>query len=93
MKYWRPFLPDAGLRGNLQKEATSLLNDMRARSSVVTVDRQPLVNPAMKGIRQQKLFNPRFEVDFDKGRDYDPDRERAEQRKDKRTFTKEQRGV
>ena len=28
-----------------------------------------------------KTFNPRFEDDFAKGRDYDPDREKADERR------------
>jgi nucleolar protein 14 len=40
----------------------------------------------------RREFNPRFEEGYTKGRDYDPDRERAEQRKLKRQVGKEKRG-
>ncbi|KAG6708692.1 nucleolar protein 14 isoform X1 [Carya illinoinensis] len=40
-----------------------------------------------------KLLNPKFEENFVKGRDYDPDRERAEQRKLKKLLNREAKGA
>ncbi|MED6180211.1 hypothetical protein PIB30_117155 [Stylosanthes scabra] len=40
-----------------------------------------------------KLLNPKFEENYVKGRDYDPDRERAEMRKLKRQLKREAKGA
>ncbi|KAK3039799.1 hypothetical protein RJ639_027112 [Escallonia herrerae] len=40
-----------------------------------------------------KLLNPKFEENFVKGRDYDPDRERAEQRKIRKLVKREAKGA
>ncbi|KAM7487525.1 hypothetical protein LguiB_025009 [Lonicera macranthoides] len=40
-----------------------------------------------------KLLNPKFEENFVKGRDYDPDRERAEMRKMKKLIRREAKGA
>ncbi|XP_078430065.1 nucleolar-like protein [Wolffia australiana] len=40
-----------------------------------------------------KLLNPKFEEDFAKGRDYDPDRERVERKKLKKLLKKEAKGA
>ncbi|XP_039140314.1 nucleolar protein 14 [Dioscorea cayenensis subsp. rotundata] len=40
-----------------------------------------------------KLLNPKFEEDFVKGRDYDPDRERAEMKKMKKRLKSEKKGA
>ena len=58
--------------------------------------RRPMVGKATsltRGAPPVKEFNPRFEDGYTKGRDYDPDRERAEQRKLKRQVSKEKRGA
>jgi nucleolar protein 14 len=38
-------------------------------------------------------FNPRYEEDYAAGKDYDPDRQRSEQRKLQRQLVKEKRGA
>ncbi|XAR55941.1 hypothetical protein NMG60_11036192 [Bertholletia excelsa] len=43
--------------------------------------------------RPIKLLNPKFEENFVKGRDYDPDRERAERRKLKKVLKREAKGA
>lgn len=40
-----------------------------------------------------KQYNPRFEEDFTAGKDYDPDRSRAEERRLKREVKKERRSA
>lgn len=44
----------------------------------------PLVSQALRGVVKVKQYNPRFEDGFVLGRDYDPDKVRAEERKWKR---------
>ncbi|XP_021910283.1 nucleolar protein 14 isoform X2 [Carica papaya] len=54
--------------------------------------RQPLQMRKQKPV-PIKLVNPKFEENFVKGRDYDPDRERAEARKLKKLIKKEAKGA
>eukprot|EP00249_Psilotum_nudum_P014714 c24961_g1_i1 orf=114-2843(+) len=55
-----------------------------------------LRQPLQMRIKKQvpiKQFNPRFEENYVKGRDYDPDRQRAERKKLQRLLKKEARGA
>ncbi|GAB2280166.1 hypothetical protein Dimus_014803 [Dionaea muscipula] len=54
--------------------------------------RQPLQMRKQKPL-PIRLLNPKFEENFVKGRDYDPNRERVEQRKLTRQFRKEAKGA
>uniref|UniRef100_A0A803L7P6 Nucleolar protein 14 n=1 Tax=Chenopodium quinoa TaxID=63459 RepID=A0A803L7P6_CHEQI len=54
--------------------------------------RQPLQMRKQKPV-PIKLLNPKFEENFIKGRDYDPDRVRAENKKMRRLLRKERRGA
>ncbi|ERN17817.1 hypothetical protein AMTR_s00047p00175730 [Amborella trichopoda] len=54
--------------------------------------RQPLQMRKQKPV-PIKEFNPKFEENFVKGRDYDPDRERAERRKLERQMKRETKGA
>ncbi|KAF7809015.1 nucleolar protein 14 [Senna tora] len=54
--------------------------------------RQPLRMRKQKPV-PIKLLNPKFEEDFVKGRDYDPDKERAEMRKLKKLLKREAKGA
>ncbi|WCJ20870.1 hypothetical protein M5689_003074 [Euphorbia peplus] len=54
--------------------------------------RQPLQMRKRKPV-PIKLLNPKFEENFVKGRDYDPDRERAERRKLKKQVQREAKGA
>jgi len=74
-------------------QAQALRADLAAASEAAVTRRRPAVCAAMSAAKPQKLFNPRYEVDFDKGRDYDPDRERAEERRERRAVHKEMRGA
>ncbi|KAF5203286.1 Nucleolar protein [Thalictrum thalictroides] len=54
--------------------------------------RQPLQMRKQKPM-PIKLLNPKFEENFVKGRDYDPDRERAEGKKLKKEYNRERKGA
>nr|XP_028951430.1 nucleolar protein 14-like isoform X2 [Malus domestica] len=54
--------------------------------------RQPLQMRKQKPVAI-KMLNPKFEENFVKGRDYDPDRERAERRKMKKLLKQEAKGA
>ncbi|KAL3511019.1 hypothetical protein ACH5RR_030420 [Cinchona calisaya] len=54
--------------------------------------RQPLQMRKQKPV-PIKMLNPKFEDNFVKGRDYDPDRERAERRKLKKLLKRESKGA
>lgn len=54
--------------------------------------RQPLQMRKQKPV-PIKMLNPKFEDNFVKGRDYDPDRERAERRKLKKLLKREAKGA
>jgi hypothetical protein len=55
--------------------------------------RRPLTCAKMKRTTARKLLNPKFEMGFDRQKNYDPDRERAEFKQYKRMARKEQRGA
>jgi Nop14-like family len=82
-----------GLKGTLQAAAQQLLADIDKEVARCTAARKPLVCPALMKRTPLKLLNPRFEADFSKWKDYDPDRERAEYQEYKRMAAKEQRGA
>uniref|UniRef100_A0A2N9EUF7 Nucleolar protein 14 n=1 Tax=Fagus sylvatica TaxID=28930 RepID=A0A2N9EUF7_FAGSY len=54
--------------------------------------RRPLLMRKQKPV-PMKMLNPKFEENFVKGRDYDPDRERAEKRKLKKLVKREAKGA
>ncbi|XP_048431664.1 probable nucleolar complex protein 14 [Pyrus x bretschneideri] len=54
--------------------------------------RQPLQMRKQKPVAI-KMLNPKFEENFVKGRDYDPDREQAERRKMKKLLKQEAKGA
>lgn len=96
----RSALSELGTRLNLPLELESLRRDaldkMEQTAAAALSARSPLVRKkaagGSAGGQARREFNPRFEDGFTKGRDYDPDRERAEQRKLKRQVGKEKRG-
>lgn len=71
---------------------SELLLLVSSLSSGVLSTRKPLVQSSRLRAPPAREFNPRFEEDFAKGHDYDPDRERAEGRKLKKLHAKEKRG-
>jgi len=70
-----------------------LLEQIRSKSEEIQKSRNPLSSTGIARPPAIKQFNPRFEDDFVKGKDYDPDRERAEERKLKKQIRKEERGA
>ena len=73
--------------------AEGLLEQIRSKAEAIQNSRRPLFSSGIARPPVVKQFNPRFEEDFVKGKDYDPDRERAEERKLKKQIRKEERGA
>jgi nucleolar protein 14 len=82
----------------LELHRSEILDKINQVSMETVNERCPLSRPASSSrapgsVSQiNREFNPRFEDGYVKGRDYDPDRERALDRKGKRTAAKEKRG-
>jgi nucleolar protein 14 len=79
--------------GSLRAGAKKLLEDMRAAAAASVAARRPLASAWLMQKMPQKLLNPKFEMEFDKHKDYDPDREGSEFKQYKRMAAKEQRGA
>ncbi|KXZ52129.1 hypothetical protein GPECTOR_10g758 [Gonium pectorale] len=84
----------------LQELRSSVQRQLTDASAACVAARRPLVNPSRARSVAGALpaaavreFNPRFEEGFALGRDYDPDRQRAEERRLKRALVKERRGA
>ena len=75
------------------EEARMLVQDIHSKSESTSSSRLPMVVAAMSRGPSVKQYNPRFEDSFAKGKDYDPDRERAEERRLKKLIRKEERGA
>ena len=87
------FNHNAAASSALKKRAKKLLKDIEAAvQRSIAVRAAPVCADVVKK-NPRKLLNPKFEVDFDKRRDYDPDRERAEYKQYKRMAAKEKRGM
>ena len=69
------------------------LNDVRDKAQRISGSRAPVSIAAMNIAPLNKQYNPKFEDSFVKGKDYDPDRQRAEERKLKKMLRKEERGA
>ena len=65
-------------------ECRAVCQEVDTAVEVAEAGRKPLVSQAMRGVVAVKQYNPRFEQDFALGRNYDPDKVRAEERKWKR---------
>lgn len=72
---------------------SSILGDIRDKAARISSMRVPVTISAMNSAPQVKQYNPKFEESFVKGKDYDPDRQRAEERRLKKTLRKEERGA
>ena len=70
-----------------------VLGDIRDKSQRISGARAPVYIAAMNNAPQAKQYNPKFEESFVKGKDYDPDRQRAEERRLKKMVRKEERGA
>jgi Nop14-like family len=77
----------------LRRRCKELLADVDQAAAEAVASRRPLVNSALMRKAPRKLYNPKFEMGYDKRRDYDPDRERSEFKQYKRMASKEQRGA
>ncbi|KAL2940753.1 Nucleolar protein 14 [Bienertia sinuspersici] len=76
----------------LQEKLRHLVELIRTKAEEHHKFRQPLQMRKQKPV-PIKLLNPKFEEGFIKGRDYDPDRTRAEKRKMAKLVRKEERGA
>ncbi|XP_020598862.1 nucleolar protein 14 isoform X2 [Phalaenopsis equestris] len=85
-------LEGAKLPRNLQENMEKVADLIRKQASEHQLSRQPL---QMRKQRPEpiKLMNPKFEENFVKGIDYDPDRERAQRKKLKKLLKKEAKGA
>jgi len=70
-----------------------VLGDVRDKSQRISGARAPVHIAAMNNAPQAKQYNPKFEESFVRGKDYDPDRQRAEERRLKKMVRKEERGA
>ena len=71
----------------------AVLGDIRDKAARISGTRVPVTIAAMNHAPQVKQYNPKFEDSFVKGKDYDPDRQRAEERRLKKMLRKEERGA
>jgi nucleolar protein 14 len=71
----------------------SVLDELGQKSQRLSEDRVPVTVASMNNAPSSKQYNPRFEDSFVKGKDYDPDRQRAEERRLKKMLRKEERGA
>ncbi|PRQ40602.1 putative nucleolar protein [Rosa chinensis] len=71
------------------KEVAELI---KTKADKHCMQRQPLQMRKQKPVAI-KMLNPKFEENFVKGRDYDPDRERVERKKLKKRLTQEGKGA
>ncbi|KAK9815549.1 hypothetical protein WJX72_005610 [[Myrmecia] bisecta] len=76
----------------IRERVVEVLRSLTAARESAVAARRPLVKHAHKR-PDFKLFNPRFEEDFATGKDYDPDRDRADTKRLKREISKEKRGA
>ncbi|KAK9839415.1 hypothetical protein WJX81_000656 [Elliptochloris bilobata] len=88
----------AGLPQALETQRRGALAALEAAAAARIAARRPLqrrgaTSAALARAPAAKMYNPRFEEDYAAGRDNDPDRERAEQRRLKRQLQKEKRGA
>ena len=68
------------------QEISEIVSDVKKR-------RLPLCSAALMAPKEIKQYNPRFEDNYAAGKDYDPDRERAERKRLQRQLRKEERGA
>ncbi|KAL0557478.1 hypothetical protein IC582_006019 [Cucumis melo] len=76
----------------LQNKFRKVAEAIEAKAEEHYMGRQPLRMRKQKAV-PIKLLNPKFEENFVRGRDYDPDRERAERRKMQKLLKRETKGA
>lgn len=85
-------LQEAKLPGILRGNMEDVVDLIKRKTDEHHVLRQPLQMRKQKQV-PIKLLTPKFEENFVKGRDYDPDRERAERKKLKKRLKSEKKGA
>eukprot|EP00884_Botryococcus_braunii_P010637 jgi/Botrbrau1/19575/Bobra.0035s0060.1 len=83
----------AELPKELEEQRADVAARMAAACEACTAQRKKLVRKPGLAAPEIKQYNPRFEEEFVAGKDYDPDRSRAEERKLKRQVRKETRSA
>ncbi|PON97246.1 Nucleolar protein [Trema orientale] len=78
--------------GPLQDKINDVAQLIKTKVHECHMSRQPLQMRKQKPV-PIKMLTPKFEESFVKGRDYDPDRERAERRKLKKLLKEESKGA
>lgn len=73
--------------------AVEVLSQVDAAVEAARSRRRPLFNRALVAVPEKKQYNPRYEDGFATGKDYDPDRERAERKRLQRELRREERGA
>ena len=76
----------AALAGNVLAEVQSAVAAVQSR-------RRPLLSTFMVAVPETRQFNPRYEDHFATGKDYDPDRERADRKRLQKELRREERGA
>ncbi|URE12373.1 Nop14-like family [Musa troglodytarum] len=85
-------LQNPNLPGLLRDKMQDVLDLIRKTTDEHHMFRKPLQMRKQKPV-PIKLLNPKFEENFVKGRDYDPDRERSEMKKLKKLLKSEKKGA
>ncbi|ONK64384.1 uncharacterized protein A4U43_C07F25240 [Asparagus officinalis] len=85
-------LKKANLPSLLQDNVRDIIDLIKIKVDEHQMWRRPLLMRKQKPV-PIKLINPKFEESFVKGRDYDPDRERAERKKLKKLLKSEAKGA
>jgi nucleolar protein 14 len=73
--------------------AEEVLTKISTAVTAITSRRRPLFNRTLAAVPEARQFNPRYEENFAAGKNYDPDRERAERKKLQKELRREERGA
>ncbi|KAK9825822.1 hypothetical protein WJX74_010755 [Apatococcus lobatus] len=82
-----------GLPQELQAAACNAAAEVEAKCNVCVATRKPLIRYSVTQQPAVKQYTPRFEEDFARNKDYDPDRERAQQKRLQKEVNREKRGA
>eukprot|EP00877_Chromochloris_zofingiensis_P005493 jgi/Chrzof1/14945/Cz09g21210.t1 len=86
-------LADVSDLHRLAPHISSVANELQQVIQDATKHRTPMVQSFRVKATLPREYNPRFEADYAKGRDYDPDRDRSSARRLQRQLVKEKRGA
>jgi nucleolar protein 14 len=73
--------------------AEQVLEKILTTMTSITSRRRPLFNKTLAAVPEARQFNPLYEENFASGKNYDPDRDRAERKKLQRELRREERGA